>query len=142
MTNNMNFYFVDKLNDQAIDQLVMLYSNEFWCKNRNRQSVCTMLNNTDIIIGAMDNENNLVGFVRVLTDYIFKATIYDLIVQPKWRGNDLGLLLMNAVFEHPQLKQVEHFDLNCLPEMYPFYEKWGFTTDLQGLGFMRRFTKN
>ena len=34
--------------------------------------------------------------------------------------------------------RVEHFDLNCLPAMFGFYRKWGFTEDTGELGFMRR----
>jgi GNAT superfamily N-acetyltransferase len=68
-----------------------------------------------------------------------KATIYDLIVHSDWRGKQLGRFLMDSVINHPDLKDVGHFDLNCLPEMYKFYQKWGFTTELGKLGFMRRF---
>jgi len=48
---------------------------------------------------------------------------------------------MDSIINHNRLRNVEHFDLNCLPEMYPFYEKWGFTAELGGLGFMRKFNQ-
>ncbi len=48
---------------------------------------------------------------------------------------------MNTIINHPELSDVEHFDLNCLPEMYKFYEQWEFTADVGELGFMRRFNK-
>jgi ribosomal protein S18 acetylase RimI-like enzyme len=117
----------------------MLYRAEFWCNKRKSIDVQKMLKNSNIIIGAVNEENNLVGFVRVLTDFVYKATVYDLIVHPKWRGRKIGNLLMGTVINHPELRDVEHFDLNCLPDMYPFYEKWGFTDKIGELGFMRRF---
>ena len=133
---------ITHLNDRQINQLIALYSNEFWCSQRTQPDVEKMLDHSDIIIGVVDSQDNLVGFVRVLTDYVYKATIYDLIVHPDWRGKQLGMQLMEAVLAHPKLKHVDHFDLHCLPDMYPFYEKWGFTTDLGGVGHMRRFNRH
>ena len=135
----MEFSIVTSLNRSEIDQLLELYGNEFWCNKRKRSDVDKMLNNTDITLGVKSGTDELVGFVRVLTDYVYKATIYDLIVHPKWRDKNIGKLLMDTILNHQKLRNVEHFDLNCLPEMYPFYERWGFTTEVGELGFMRKF---
>ena len=135
----MEITIVSNLNSNDIDQLLELYKNEFWCNKRRREGIEKMLNNTDIIIAAKNNKNELVGFIRVLTDYVYKATIFDLIVHPEWRGRKIGKLLMENVLNHNKLKNVEHFDLNCLPEMFKFYEQWAFTADVGELGFMRRF---
>ncbi|MDH5546045.1 MAG: GNAT family N-acetyltransferase [Gammaproteobacteria bacterium] len=131
--------FIYELNSNQTDTLVALYQNEFWCHTRTRPDVDKMLKNTDIVIGAIDENSKLIGFVCILTDFVYKATIYDLIVHPHWRNQKLGQQLMEAVMNHPKLHGVEHFDLHCLPEMIPFYEKWGFTAELGELGFMRRF---
>jgi len=52
--------------------------------------------------------------------------------------NKLGNVLMDEIISHPKLKQIPHFDLYCLPEMNEFYQQFGFTTELNGLGVMRR----
>lgn len=135
----MDISIITSLNDNQINQLVTLYRNEFWCNERKRNDVVKMLKNSDIVMGAVNSRNDLIGFVRVLTDFVYKATIYDVIVHPEWRRKKIGKLLMDGVVNHPELQKVEHFDLNCLPEMYKFYEKWAFTTDVGELGFMRRF---
>ena len=135
----MELSIVTSLDDKEIDQLLDLYGNEFWCNERERSDVVKMLNNTDILLVVKNGSNDLVGFARILTDYVYKATIFDLIVHPKWRGKKIGKLLMDAIINHQMLHNVEHFDLNCLPEMYPFYEHWGFTAEVGDLGFMRKF---
>lgn len=137
----MELSIIERLNDHAIDQLVELYGNEFWCNKRQHNDVARMLENTDIVIGVINETDDLVGFTRVLTDYVYKATLYDVIVHPKWRGNKIGRLLMDTILNHDKLRDVEHFDLNCLPKMYPFYKQWGFTTDVGELGFMRKFNR-
>ena len=128
---------VNSLSDQHRHDLVELYKNEFWCNDREISDVEVMLNNTDIVIGLENNKKRLVGFVRVLTDYIYKATVYDLIVHPAYRGKGLGTLLMEEVINHPILSKVENIDLNCLPEMTSFYNQWRFTADLGKLKHMR-----
>lgn len=137
----MNLTIVNTLSDSDIDQLVDLYANEFWCNKRCKNDVSLMLLNTDITIGIKDETDKLVGFTRVLTDFVYKATIYDVIVHMDWRGKDIGKQLMDSIMNHEKLKHIEYFDLNCLPEMYPFYEKWGFTTEVGELGFMRKFNR-
>lgn len=133
---------ITTLSSEQVDELVGLYRNEFWCNSRSRPDIDKMLRNTDIVIGAVNGTGKLVGFARVLTDFVYKATIYDLIIHLDWRKKNLGRKLMDAIIGHPKLKDVEHFDLNCLPEMLPFYEKWNFSSDLNGLCFMRRFNRD
>ncbi len=45
---------------------------------------------------------------------------------------------MDALVEHPRMKDVLHFELYCRPELVSFYERWGFTNQLGELQFMRR----
>ena len=134
----MNVKIITSLSEQQIGQLLVLYKNEFWCKQRKLEDVKKMLANTDVALAATDENENLIGFIRVLTDYTYKATIYDLIVHTDFRGRQLGKLLMDKVINHPDLKDVEHFGLYCLPSMHEFYQRWGFTTDVGEITLMRR----
>lgn len=135
----MHYKQIESLNDWQVDQLVSLYEKEFWCHTREKSDVLKMLDNTDIIIGIETvKEKQLVGFCRLLSDYVYKATVYDLIVAEGHRGQNLARDLMNAIFGHPNLIDVQTFDLHCLPEMFPFYEKWGFTSNLGKVRCMRK----
>jgi ribosomal protein S18 acetylase RimI-like enzyme len=79
-----------------------------------------MLTNTDTVIGAVDQvSGQLVAFARVLTDGVFKALIYDVIVAPDFRNRGLGTRLEDAIREHPQLRDERHLEPYCLPEMSP-----------------------
>ena len=101
----MEITIVSNLNNSDIDQLIDLYKNEFWCNKRKREGIEKMLKNTDIIIAAKNNKNELIGFIRVLTDYVYKATIFDLIVHPGWRGKHIGKLLMDSVLRSCLVKK-------------------------------------
>ncbi|MFI8685968.1 GNAT family N-acetyltransferase [Rossellomorea sp. NPDC077527] len=135
----MDFEIVERLNSEQVEELHLMYQTEWWTKERTISDIQSMLENSDIVmgfVGAKDKE--LVAFARILTDYVYKAIIFDVIVHPSCRGKHVGEKLMNQLIKHPSLHKIKHFELYCRPEMIPFYEKWGFTNNLGELQFMRR----
>ena len=139
MTNE--YQLISQLNERQKDDLLALFKNEFWCKDRKREDLDKVLANSDIVVGLENRDGRLIGFCRLLTDYIYKTVIYDVIIDPAFRGRMLGRILMDAIIQHPDLREVGQFDLNCLPHMREFYRRWGFTDDLGDLVFMRRHNK-
>ncbi len=133
-----SYRIVSKLTDQQITELIDLYRIEFWSQKRTRQDVEKMLVASDIIIGLVDESDRLIGFIRVLTDFVYRAFIFDVIVKSTHRNQGLGKKLLDSVVHHPQLQSVEYLALYCLPEMVPFYEQWGFTPEVGGLQLMLR----
>ena len=125
------------LSHQNIIELHQLYQNEWWTKNRTLKESERCVNGSQICIGLLDEHGRLQGFARVLTDYIFKAFIFDLIVSPTYRGKGLGDQLINLVKNHQALSQVKCFELYCLPELEDFYKSHGFTADVGGINLMR-----
>lgn len=134
----MSYRIVHALTDRHVRDLVALYANEFWSDRRTEDGVRRMLRHTDLLVGVTDDADRLVAFCRVLTDFVYRATLYDVIVAPARRGEGLGKLVLDAALAHPRLAAVESIDLTCRPEMIPFYQRWGFTTDLKGTVCMRR----
>lgn len=134
----MGYRVVHALSDRQIEDLVALYAGEFWCSHRTPADVRRMLGCTDLLVGVIDDADRLVAFCRVLTDFAYRATLFDVIVAPARRGEGLGKLVMDAMLSHPKLSSVESIDLSCRPEMTDFYRRWGFSTDLKGTHFMRR----
>ena len=130
---------ISEISDGHIETLVALYQNEWWSKGRTAADVRKMLGSSDIVFGLVERSSDkLVGFARVLTDRVYRGTIYDVIIAPGRRGSDLGKLLMDAVTSHPDLKEIESLELHCLPELEPFYAKWGFAPNVTGTNTLRR----
>ncbi len=121
-----------------IDQLMAFYDREWWTQGRTRSDVERALKSS-LVFALIDPSNeDLAGFARVVTDYAYKALIFDVIVAPDWRGSGLGKLLMDTVLDDPALARVKHRELYCAEDMMPFYRRWGFTDDLPGFHFMRK----
>ena len=129
---------LNSLNLQHITQLHKLYQKEWWTDKRTLEETQKVVENSQIVIAMLDENNELQAFTRVLTDYVFKALIFDVIVSEKYRGQGLGKELMSLVQNHSALEVVKHFELYCLPEMVGFYEDFGFTKELENLVFMRK----
>ena len=141
MTDQMDKYrIVETLTESQVSDLMDLYKNEFWTDKRTREDVVKMLAGSDVIIGLVDECDRLIGITCVLTDFVYKAMIFDVIIKPTHRKMGLGAKLMDAVLNHPKLQTVHNWALCCLPHMVPFYERWGFSDDVGEIKFLRRTT--
>ncbi|HUK29876.1 MAG TPA: GNAT family N-acetyltransferase [Candidatus Acidoferrum sp.] len=123
------------------DDLHRLYGQTWWARDRKLQDVDRVLRNSKPIVGICEcGSRKLVAFARVLTDFIYKATIYDVIVDEKLRGRGFGRVLIETVLNHPDLQNVPDIELYTRAELIPFYAKWGFTGDLPEVRFLRKRT--
>ena len=130
---------IDSLNDRRMTQLMELYREEWWTHQRTADQVRDLLRWSDVVIGLCDEDDDrLVAFARVLTDRVFRAFVFDVIVASTHRGKGLGLRIMRELLEHPMLRHVEMIELYCRPELTAFYERLGFSRPDSGVVLMRR----
>lgn len=111
--------------DIDLAQLLELYRHAPWAAGRATEDAQQMLAHTDLVLSAWDGDR-LIGFGRVLTDYVYRASIWDMVVDPDYQGLDIGTQIMQRILQHPDLIQVELFWL-CTRDKQSFYEKLGFT---------------
>ena len=134
--------FTSRLSCQQIEQLWQMYQAEWWSREREIEDVRRAVQHSDLIFAFCNSETGrLAAFARVLTDYVYKAVIFDVIVDRPHRATGIGRLLLEAITSHPALLFVEHMELYCRPELVAFYRKWGFTAGLDEICFMRKKQK-
>ncbi len=109
-------------------QLLRLFNQAPWAKGRSLEDAKEMLCHTDVTLCAWDGDQ-LIGFGRVLTDFIYRATIWDVIVDKAYQEQGVGTQIVQRILMHPRLKRVELFWL-CTRRP-GFYEKLGFTSKEQ-----------
>ncbi len=110
------------------EQLVTLFQQAPWAKGRTLSDAREMLRRTDVALCAWDGDQ-LVGFGRVLTDFVYRATIWDVIVDAAYQKQGIGAEIVQRILHHPRLKKVELFWL-CTRRP-GFYEKLGFSSKEQ-----------
>jgi len=126
--------------DAQAEQVHQLYQQVWWANQRSLQDTKACIDGSQICIGLIDDDDDdkkLVGFTRVITDFIYKAVIFDVIVCDTQRSKGLGKQLIELIKQHPRLVKVKQFELYCLPEMTEFYAEYGFSTDVGGVTLMR-----
>lgn len=121
------YHIVEKLSEQQIGDVCELIQNQWWGGNRTLEQVRTMLNHTSLTIAvALNDSDRIIGFCRTLTDFTFRATIYDVVVATNFQQRGIGKLLLNTMCQHPRLQSVNLLYLACEPKLFSFYEQWGF----------------
>lgn len=110
------------------DQLLGLFHQAPWAQDRTAEETEEMLRHTDLAVCAWDRER-LVGFGRVLTDFVYRATIWDVIVDRAYQKQGIGSEIVRRILDHPRLQRVELFWL-CTRRP-GFYEKLGFSSKEQ-----------
>lgn len=121
----MEYEVRERLSSSQIDELEILYEDLWAAEKRQRSDIEKMLKGSDLIV-AMVHGEELIGFARVLTDGVYKAFIYDVVIKREYRKRGLGKALINEVLNNELLMNVEHIELYC-PEKYgDFYEELGF----------------
>ena len=122
-----SFTFVEELSETHVEQLHALIQRQWWGGRRSLEDVRTMADNTSLMIGMVDqSDHRLVGFGRVLTDFTFRATIYDVMIADEYQGRGYGKRLLDRICNHPRIANVSLIYLACEPDLASFYEQWGF----------------
>lgn len=114
-----------------------MYQHEWWTRGRALDDVREAVRNSSVVVALVTQDGNLAAFTRVLSDGVFKALIFDVIVRAEYRTLGLGKTLIESVLRHPFLARVRSFELYCRPELSSFYSQFGFSLDVGEIHLMR-----
>lgn len=110
---------------QEVEQVQALFEQAtFWAQGRDLTGLTQALLASDVIVTAWD-DRQLIGLARALSDQVYRATIWDVVVLSDYRGQGLGKQLVKTLLETPELKQVERVYLMTTHHQ-AFYERLGF----------------
>jgi GNAT superfamily N-acetyltransferase len=88
-------------------------------------------------VTVRDTSGRLVALARVLDDGVFYATLWDMLVLPKYRRRGLGARMLSLVLDRCGSRQI--VSLVATPAGRPLYERAGFAQESRGsVGMLRR----
>jgi ribosomal protein S18 acetylase RimI-like enzyme len=117
--------FRDQKHDVDLQQLQALFdAHAFWAKGRSITDLQIMLEHSEPTISMWD-ESKLIGFARATSDGIYRAMIWDVVIDETYRGLGLGRKLVDTLIHHPKLARVERVYLTTSHQQN-FYERLGF----------------
>ena len=117
--------FCDRKSVVDLTQLQALFKlGAFWATERKIEDLNIAIENSEPVISVWDSQK-LVGFARATSDGIYRATIWDVVIDPEYRGAGLGRKLVQTVLSHPRMNRVERVYLTTTHQQ-SFYERIGF----------------
>ena len=140
MNENEKYFALDKYNIPTyIDDITHLFKKEWWTKERSSSYIIDILQKSSLIFICTNIESNkLIGFCRVITDFVDTAIILDVIIDSEYRKKGIGKELMNYVLTYPEIRSVDKFDLHCKQDLEFFYGKLNFNKGQNKMIWMRK----
>ena len=122
MTTKYIFSFTEPI---MPEQLILLFKQTGWADKRGPLDVQQMLDRSHFTLGVWD-EDQLIGFARVITDDRYRALIDDVVVDSAYRNRGVASAMLDKLLK--RLQHIEEIMLDCAPELEGFYGRFGFET--------------
>ena len=100
-----------------------LANRSYWATGRSFAAVKKSIDHT--LPFGMYCDTKLVGFARVLTDYVTFAYLADVFIVESFRGKGLGQWLVEVIMSHPELQGLRRWSL-VTHDAHDLYRKFGF----------------
>ncbi|MCK4898790.1 MAG: GNAT family N-acetyltransferase [Anaerolineales bacterium] len=107
-----------------------LISSVGWEK-RSLRDIRLSLENSYQAVFAWDR-NLLVGMGRIVSDGVYSAGIWDLVVRPEYQGQAIGSSILRRLIAFLERTGLDTITLFASPGMQGFYRKHGFLSDFEG----------
>lgn len=123
--DNRNIRF--SLDPAEIDmaQIMLLFQrNAFWAQERQPEDVARAFRHSHPVVTVWD-QDRMVGFGRATTDTIYRAVLWDVVVDLDYRRLGIGRKLVETLISHPDVQGVERVYLFTTHQQ-GFYERIGF----------------
>lgn len=82
---------------------------------------------------VVGKKRRLIGFARATSDHAFNATIWDVVVDPKFQGRGLGKAMMKYSISQLRSADISNITLFADPQVVKFYQRLGFILDPEGI---------
>lgn len=99
-----------------------IYHSVGWT-NHNEETIKKVFQSSNVVAIAYD-EDNIVGFGRALSDGVFNAAIYDVVIDKDYQNKGIGQQIIESLLA--QLKNISCVHLVSTAGNEEFYRKAGF----------------
>ncbi|MEL6909185.1 MAG: GNAT family N-acetyltransferase [Cyanobacteria bacterium J06598_4] len=81
-------------------------------------------------------QKRLIGFVRVVADGVYQATLLDVAVHPDFQGRGIGRNIVQTAIKQLNAAQIVDITLFASPQLTDFYHQLGFVAQPKNLQWM------
>lgn len=106
----------------SADRVKELLSDSYWASERPKEVIEKTIMNS--FCYGVFNDQKLIGFARVVSDYATVFWIGDVYIDKGYRGKGLGKRLVKCIIETPEFKNLR--GILGTKDAHGLYEKFGF----------------
>ena len=103
-----------------------VYAGNNWSHARDPERLRTAVERADLALVAVQGDE-VVGFVRTMSDGAFAVYIADILVTPEVQRQGIGSQLLQAVLDHYPMKTFHHQVLIAERDADGFYRRMGLS---------------
>jgi GNAT superfamily N-acetyltransferase len=118
------YVFYDSKKAVRAIELQELFRFTHWGRSRSLDQIERMLEGTNLCF-SVRYEGRLVAFCRMLTDFVFRGSMWDILVHPDHQGKGVGSKLMGYALAHPAIRDIPVIT-SFSSDLVPFLERCGF----------------
>jgi GNAT superfamily N-acetyltransferase len=119
-----DYVFYDSRKSVRAGELQELFRFTHWGRSRTLGQIERMLEGTNLCF-SVRYDGKLVAFCRMLTDFVFRGSIWDILVHPDHQGKGVGSRLMSYALTHPSIKDIPVIT-SFSSDLAPFLKRSGF----------------
>ena len=123
--DNRRIRFSTDASEVDLDQLLSLFrENAFWAADRRREDLKVAIAHSHPVVTVWDGDQQI-GFARATSDGMYRAVLWDVVVDGNYRKQGIGRKLVETLIAHPDMQRVERVYLFTTYQQ-DFYRRIGF----------------
>ena len=120
----MDYRIVEDINEIKLDDIVRLLRTTYWAEKRPVEKIEKSVKNSKCYGLYIEENANLVGFARIITDYATNYYLSDVIIDEEYRSRGLGKALVSHIVSSPELQGLR--GILVTRDAQKLYSQYGF----------------
>ena len=120
----MDFRIVEGTDQIDVDEVVRLLRTTYWANKRSKEHIEKSMQNSSCYGIWLNDEQKLVGFARVISDFATTYYLADVIIDQDYRHMGLGKTLVSYIVSLPEYACLRGILLT--KDAHGLYEQYGF----------------
>lgn len=125
MDKELKFRIIDGAETMDIEVVMALLANTYWANERGREQVELSMKNSRCYGVALE-DGRQVGFARVISDFATTYYLCDVIIDPEYQNQGMGMALVSYIENLPIYQGLRGMLITS--HAHGLYEKFGYET--------------
>ncbi len=120
----MHYRITDKPEEIDVEEVARLLKTTYWANERSIEQIEKSMRNSACYGIFLENEDKLVGFARVISDYATTYYLADVVIDAEYQRMGLGTSLISHIESQPEYSGLR--GILITRDAHDLYRKFGF----------------